>query len=222
MDVVDLLFFLIYKKKSVLNKCRLQISGLPVTVHVHLLADLRTVTSSFSAFSCTWNFCYCPQHVGPLSAKYLLFFYFYLCWKSRLNGVFCAAAAAVTMFSLYFGVFVLQDGYSQYHFVGSASTIERDRQRPYSSSRTPSVSPVRTSPNNRSGEYHAYCMILTAHPFYISALARGLSLFVVGSTKKMCSFGNAEREKTLCNELIRMLSINNIYWSDQWLRLNSC
>uniref|UniRef100_A0A8C9RKE2 Catenin (cadherin-associated protein), delta 2a n=1 Tax=Scleropages formosus TaxID=113540 RepID=A0A8C9RKE2_SCLFO len=44
----------------------------------------------------------------------------------------------------------LQDGYSQYHFVGSSSTIERDRQRPYSSSRTPSVSPVRTSPNNRS------------------------------------------------------------------------
>uniref|UniRef100_A0AAZ3RKE4 Catenin delta-2 n=1 Tax=Oncorhynchus tshawytscha TaxID=74940 RepID=A0AAZ3RKE4_ONCTS len=43
-----------------------------------------------------------------------------------------------------------KDGYSQYHFVGSASTIERDRQRPYSSSRTPSVSPVRTSPNNRS------------------------------------------------------------------------
>uniref|UniRef100_A0A665V394 Catenin delta 2 n=1 Tax=Echeneis naucrates TaxID=173247 RepID=A0A665V394_ECHNA len=47
-----------------------------------------------------------------------------------------------------------KDGYSQYHFVGSASTIERDRQRPYSSSRTPSVSPVRTSPNNRSGEEH--------------------------------------------------------------------
>uniref|UniRef100_A0A6Q2YBB3 Catenin delta 2 n=1 Tax=Esox lucius TaxID=8010 RepID=A0A6Q2YBB3_ESOLU len=43
-----------------------------------------------------------------------------------------------------------KDGYSQYHFVGSASTIERDRQRPYSSSRTPSVSPVRNSPNNRS------------------------------------------------------------------------
>uniref|UniRef100_H3C4Q8 Catenin (cadherin-associated protein), delta 2b n=1 Tax=Tetraodon nigroviridis TaxID=99883 RepID=H3C4Q8_TETNG len=43
-----------------------------------------------------------------------------------------------------------EDGYSQYHFVGSSSTIERDRQRPYSSSRTPSVSPVRTSPNNRS------------------------------------------------------------------------
>ncbi|XP_068199924.1 catenin delta-2 isoform X3 [Antennarius striatus] len=43
-----------------------------------------------------------------------------------------------------------KDGYSQYHFVGSASTIERDRQRPYSSSRTPSVSPVRSSPNNRS------------------------------------------------------------------------
>ncbi|XP_054621036.1 catenin delta-2 isoform X9 [Dunckerocampus dactyliophorus] len=43
-----------------------------------------------------------------------------------------------------------KDGYSQYHFVGSASTIERDRQRPYSSSRTPSVSPIRTSPNNRS------------------------------------------------------------------------
>uniref|UniRef100_A0A673AW81 Catenin (cadherin-associated protein), delta 2b n=1 Tax=Sphaeramia orbicularis TaxID=375764 RepID=A0A673AW81_9TELE len=37
-----------------------------------------------------------------------------------------------------------------YHFVGSSSTIERDRQRPYSSSRTPSISPVRTSPNNRS------------------------------------------------------------------------
>ncbi len=46
---------------------------------------------------------------------------------------------------------LLQDGYSQYHFVGSSSTIERDRQRPYSSSRTPSISPVRTSPNNRSG-----------------------------------------------------------------------
>lgn len=59
-------------------------------------------------------------------------------------------------------LFVLQDGYSQYHFVGSASTIERDRQRPYSSSRTPSVSPVRTSPNNRSGEDHAYCMMLTS------------------------------------------------------------
>ncbi|XP_028819540.1 catenin delta-2 isoform X1 [Denticeps clupeoides] len=43
-----------------------------------------------------------------------------------------------------------KDGYAQYHFVGSASTIERDRQRPYSSSRTPSISPVRTSPNNRS------------------------------------------------------------------------
>uniref|UniRef100_A0A668S5N2 Catenin (cadherin-associated protein), delta 2b n=1 Tax=Oreochromis aureus TaxID=47969 RepID=A0A668S5N2_OREAU len=45
-----------------------------------------------------------------------------------------------------------KDGYSQYHFVGSSSTIERDRQRPYSSSRTPSISPVRTSPNNRSGD----------------------------------------------------------------------
>uniref|UniRef100_A0A3Q3BGB0 Catenin (cadherin-associated protein), delta 2b n=1 Tax=Kryptolebias marmoratus TaxID=37003 RepID=A0A3Q3BGB0_KRYMA len=43
-----------------------------------------------------------------------------------------------------------KDGYSQYHFVGSSSTIERDRQRPYSSSRTPSISPVRTSPNTRS------------------------------------------------------------------------
>lgn len=43
-----------------------------------------------------------------------------------------------------------KDGYSQYHFIGSSSTIERDRQRPYSSSRTPSISPVRTSPNNRS------------------------------------------------------------------------
>uniref|UniRef100_A0A7N6BK18 Catenin (cadherin-associated protein), delta 2b n=1 Tax=Anabas testudineus TaxID=64144 RepID=A0A7N6BK18_ANATE len=46
-----------------------------------------------------------------------------------------------------------KDGYSQYHFIGSSSTIERDRQRPYSSSRTPSISPVRTSPNNRSGEF---------------------------------------------------------------------
>ncbi|XP_026147543.1 catenin delta-2 isoform X3 [Mastacembelus armatus] len=43
-----------------------------------------------------------------------------------------------------------KDGYSQYHFLGSASTIERDRQKPYTSSRTPSVSPIRTSPNNRS------------------------------------------------------------------------
>uniref|UniRef100_A0A3Q2Z4X7 Catenin (cadherin-associated protein), delta 2b n=1 Tax=Hippocampus comes TaxID=109280 RepID=A0A3Q2Z4X7_HIPCM len=43
-----------------------------------------------------------------------------------------------------------KDGYSQYHFIGSSSTIERDRQRPYSSSRTPSISPVRTSPNHRS------------------------------------------------------------------------
>ncbi|XP_077955003.1 catenin delta-2b isoform X5 [Gasterosteus aculeatus] len=43
-----------------------------------------------------------------------------------------------------------KDGYSQYHFIGSSSTIERDRQRPYSSSRTPSISPVRSSPNNRS------------------------------------------------------------------------
>ncbi|KAM4706180.1 catenin delta-2 isoform 2-T2 [Rhinophrynus dorsalis] len=43
----------------------------------------------------------------------------------------------------------IQDGWSQYHFVAS-STIERDRQRPYSSSRTPSISPVRMSPNNRS------------------------------------------------------------------------
>ncbi|KAF3836042.1 hypothetical protein F7725_028600 [Dissostichus mawsoni] len=34
-----------------------------------------------------------------------------------------------------------KDGYSQYHFVGSASTIERDRQRPYSSSRTPPSPP---------------------------------------------------------------------------------
>uniref|UniRef100_A0A8C3UF48 Catenin delta 2 n=2 Tax=Catharus ustulatus TaxID=91951 RepID=A0A8C3UF48_CATUS len=43
-----------------------------------------------------------------------------------------------------------KDGWSQYHFVASSSTIERDRQRPYSSSRTPSISPVRMSPNNRS------------------------------------------------------------------------
>lgn len=118
-----------------------------------------------------WSFSYCPQHVGHaiLNICFCIFFFFYLCRKSRLNVVFCAAEAAVTMFSLCFGVFVLQDGYSQYHFVGSASTIERDRQRPYSSSRTPSVSPVRTSPNNRSGEDHTYCMTLTAHPFYMSA-----------------------------------------------------
>ncbi|XP_048363312.1 catenin delta-2 isoform X2 [Sphaerodactylus townsendi] len=43
-----------------------------------------------------------------------------------------------------------KDGWSQYHFIASSSTIERDRQRPYSSSRTPSISPVRMSPNNRS------------------------------------------------------------------------
>ncbi|KAI3375327.1 hypothetical protein L3Q82_021818, partial [Scortum barcoo] len=54
-----------------------------------------------------------------------------------------------------------KDGYSQYHFVGSSSTIERDRQRPYSSSRTPSISPVRTSPNNRSGE----STLLSCFPF---------------------------------------------------------
>ncbi|XP_051466805.1 catenin delta-2 isoform X4 [Apus apus] len=45
-----------------------------------------------------------------------------------------------------------KDGWSQYHFVASSSTIERDRQRPYSSSRTPSISPVRMSPNNRSAQ----------------------------------------------------------------------
>ncbi|GCB68417.1 hypothetical protein scyTo_0008224 [Scyliorhinus torazame] len=43
-----------------------------------------------------------------------------------------------------------KDGWAQYHFVASSSTIERDRQRPYSSSRTPSISPIRMSPNNRS------------------------------------------------------------------------
>lgn len=82
-------------------------------------------------------------------------------------------------------VFVLQDGYSQYHFVGSASTIERDRQRPYSSSRTPSVSPVRTSPNNRSGKDHPYCMMLTSHLFYMSVSTCGFSLFVVRNTKNI-------------------------------------
>ncbi|XP_069075773.1 catenin delta-2 isoform X22 [Pleurodeles waltl] len=45
-----------------------------------------------------------------------------------------------------------KDGWSQYQFVASSSTIERDRQRPYSSSRTPSISPVRMSPNNRSAQ----------------------------------------------------------------------
>lgn len=105
-------------------------------------------------------------------------------------GVFLCSGSN-DVFSLFFVflvsflcVFVLQDGYSQYHFVGSASTIERDRQRPYSSSRTPSVSPVRTSPNNRSGEDQTCWRILTAHPFYMSAPALGFSLFVVGSTKK--------------------------------------
>ncbi|XP_077125617.1 catenin delta-2 isoform X5 [Ranitomeya variabilis] len=44
----------------------------------------------------------------------------------------------------------IQDGWSQYQFVASSSTMERDRQRPFSSSRTPSISPVRMSPNNRS------------------------------------------------------------------------
>uniref|UniRef100_A0A4W3GI76 Catenin (cadherin-associated protein), delta 2a n=1 Tax=Callorhinchus milii TaxID=7868 RepID=A0A4W3GI76_CALMI len=39
-----------------------------------------------------------------------------------------------------------KDGWSQYHFVASSSTIERDRQRPYSSSRTPSISPVSSQP----------------------------------------------------------------------------
>ncbi|XP_077125622.1 catenin delta-2 isoform X9 [Ranitomeya variabilis] len=43
-----------------------------------------------------------------------------------------------------------KDGWSQYQFVASSSTMERDRQRPFSSSRTPSISPVRMSPNNRS------------------------------------------------------------------------
>uniref|UniRef100_A0A6Q2WT79 Catenin delta 2 n=1 Tax=Esox lucius TaxID=8010 RepID=A0A6Q2WT79_ESOLU len=58
-----------------------------------------------------------------------------------------------------------KDGYSQYHFVGSASTIERDRQRPYSSSRTPSVSPVRNSPNNRSGQ--CFSVDLFLFPFQV-------------------------------------------------------
>ncbi|XP_073443727.1 catenin delta-2 isoform X2 [Dendrobates tinctorius] len=44
----------------------------------------------------------------------------------------------------------IQDGWSQYQFVASSSTMERDRQHPFSSSRTPSISPVRMSPNNRS------------------------------------------------------------------------
>lgn len=108
--------------------------------------------------------------------------------------MFCAAAAAaVTVFSLSFAVFVLQDGYSQYHFVGSASTIERDRQRPYSSSRTPSVSPVRTSPNNRSGEDHAYWMILTAHPFYMRALP--VCCWMWGKKKKENVFLGKCRER---------------------------
>lgn len=60
---------------------------------------------------------------------------------------------SITVPSLLIGVrCLLQDGWSQYHFVASSSTIERDRQRPYSSSRTPSISPVRVSPNNRSGK----------------------------------------------------------------------
>lgn len=119
-----------------------------------------------------------------------------------------AEVAAVTVFSLCFGVFVLQDGYSQYHFVGSASTIERDRQRPYSSSRTPSVSPVRTSPNNRSGEDHTYCTILTAHPFYMRAPARALSVCCskYKKKKKKCVPRETRREKTQIqgNDLLRI------------------
>lgn len=74
--------------------------------------------------------------------------------------------------SLVFLLF-LQDGYSQHHFVGSASTIERDRQKPYSSSRTPSVSPVRTSPNNRSGK-----------PPGIMVLKKGLNQFQIKTQKE--------------------------------------
>lgn len=145
-----------FKQKTLLNKCKCpHAGGVFLTVH-------NTLVTQCEMFA---------------------FFLLSLLPARRVGGmfVFCAAEAAVIMFSLCFGVFVLQDGYSQYHFVGSASTIERDRQRPYSSSRTPSISPVRTSPNNRSGEDHAYWMILAAHPFYKTT---ALLLSVFQSTKK--------------------------------------
>lgn len=83
------------------------------------------------------------QHWTHLSSDSLL-----ISTMTRVPTRGCKSSIGSSSFLLIFS----QDGYSQYHFVGSSSTIERDRQRPYSSSRTPSISPVRTSPNNRSGE----------------------------------------------------------------------
>lgn len=92
-----------------------------------------------------------------------------------------------------------QDGYSQYHFVGSASTIERDRQRPYSSSRTPSVSPVRTSPNNRSGKEHwiiklhifvyvCVCVSLPAEDIFLFFGVRGVGAVSLRSLQPHCHY----------------------------------
>ncbi|XP_074918783.1 catenin delta-2 isoform X3 [Chelonoidis abingdonii] len=67
------------------------------------------------------------------------------------GGASCLSSAfPISASQSYPGETTIGDGWSQYHFVASSSTIERDRQRPYSSSRTPSISPVRMSPNNRS------------------------------------------------------------------------
>lgn len=79
----------------------------------------------------------------------------------RLRGLFLISSGIL---------WLLQDGYSQYHFVGSSSTIERDRQRPYSSSRTPSISPVRTSPNNRSGESTPFLSPFFSLPSFCSSV----------------------------------------------------
>lgn len=127
-----------------------------------------------------------------------------LLYAGGVGWMVCLCSSSNNVSSL----FALQDGYSQYHFVGSASTIERDRQRPYSSSRTPSVSPVRTSPNNRSGEDHTYCMMLTSHLFCMSVSTCGFSLFVVRNTKNKSVLDVLGRRQ--CNELIWMLAIKTL------------
>ena len=96
-----------------------------------------------------------PAHSGCITLEMSCWCFFshltFTDWKVSIVGMIMRIANLVlTLLSSL--ILFFQDGYSQYHFVGSSSTIERDRQRPYSSSRTPSISPVRTSPNNRSGE----------------------------------------------------------------------
>uniref|UniRef100_A0A8C2TTA0 Catenin delta 2 n=1 Tax=Coturnix japonica TaxID=93934 RepID=A0A8C2TTA0_COTJA len=76
-----------------------------------------------------------------------------------------------------------KDGWSQYHFVASSSTIERDRQRPYSSSRTPSISPVRMSPNNRSVANVNQEMERSEYEDILS----GLQLFNSETSEKRCA-----------------------------------